>query len=103
MLAIQGMGKALMTMVLVGASALATGCAIHTQGPVKEVAYDFSDAALYDRAYAVSPQYETRDHEYAIVEGEAVAPVSAEVEADDAVDAMLGEAKMGEAVLEAVQ
>lgn len=38
-------------------AALSVGCAIHTQGPVKEVAYDFSDAHYYDRAYAPSPQY----------------------------------------------
>lgn len=35
----------------------AAGCAIHTQAPVKEVAYDFSDHDFYDRAYAPSPDY----------------------------------------------
>jgi hypothetical protein len=34
-----------------------SGCAIHSQGPIREVAYDFSDAHFYDRAYAPSPQY----------------------------------------------
>jgi hypothetical protein len=33
------------------------GCAIHSQSPVKEVAYDFSDRDFYDRAYAPSPHY----------------------------------------------
>lgn len=36
-------------------TSVATGCAIHTQGPIKEVAYDFSDRDFYDRAYAPSP------------------------------------------------
>ena len=48
--------------VVVGALALAsvgTGCAIHTQAPIREVAYDFSDAEFYDRGYASSPTYET--------------------------------------------
>ena len=47
--------------VAVALAALAVasgGCAIHTQGPIKEVAYDFTDHAFYDRAYAVSPAYE---------------------------------------------
>jgi hypothetical protein len=84
MQAIQGMGKALFTFALVAASALATGCAIHTQAPVKEVPYDFSDAAFYDRAYATSPAYETADHDYAPVEAEPVfAPMSAEVEGEE--------------------
>ena len=43
---------------LVALGALATGCAIHVQGQVKEVAYDFSDRDFYDRAYAPSPRYE---------------------------------------------
>ena len=36
---------------------LAVGCAIHVQGPVKEVAYDYSDAGYYDKAFAPSPKY----------------------------------------------
>jgi predicted acylesterase/phospholipase RssA len=35
----------------------ATGCAIHTQGDIREIAYDFSDRDFYDRAYAPSPKY----------------------------------------------
>jgi len=38
------------------------GCAIHTQGDIREIAYDFSDRDFYDRAYAPSPKYlETED------------------------------------------
>jgi hypothetical protein len=45
-----------------GAGLLGTGCAIHTQSPIKEIAYDFSDRDFYDRAYAPSPKYlETED------------------------------------------
>jgi hypothetical protein len=36
---------------------LGTGCAIHVQGAVKEVAYDFSDAGYYDKDFAASPRY----------------------------------------------
>jgi hypothetical protein len=46
---------------LVAALALSAGCAIHTQGPVKEVAYDFSDYHYYDRNYAPSPEYADRN------------------------------------------
>lgn len=34
---------------------LSQACTIHTQSPVREVAYDFSDYYFYDRAYAPSP------------------------------------------------
>lgn len=43
----------------------ATGCAVHSQAPIKEVAYDFSDADFYDRAYAPSPDYGPRVPELA--------------------------------------
>jgi|RhiMetdeSRZDD1v2_1073273.scaffolds.fasta_scaffold1627063_1 hypothetical protein len=39
-------------------AAIGTGCAIHSQAPIKEVAYDFSDFHYYDRSYAPSPEYE---------------------------------------------
>ena len=52
------MGKVAMTAVaLAMMTALGAGCAIHSQSPIKEIAYDFSDADFYDRAYAPSPQY----------------------------------------------
>jgi hypothetical protein len=44
-------------MAMVLSMASATGCAIRSQAPIKEVAYDFSDADFYDRAYAPSPEY----------------------------------------------
>ena len=49
-------------MVLLGT--VSSGCAIHTQSPIKEVAYDFSDADFYDRAYAPSPEYNDTYVEY---------------------------------------
>lgn len=59
------LGKAL---VVVAAAAMAAlsglGCAIHTQAPIKEVAYDFSDYHFYDRAYAPSPDYAQSYEEY---------------------------------------
>jgi hypothetical protein len=45
------------TLAVVATSLAIGGCAIHTQGPIKEVAYDFSDRDFYDRAYAPSPKY----------------------------------------------
>jgi hypothetical protein len=39
-------------------AALGSGCAIHSQAPIREVAYDFSDFEFYDRAYAPSPEYQ---------------------------------------------
>ena len=45
---------------LIAASLLA-GCTIQQRMPVREVAYDFSDYAYYDRPYAESPEYRT-DH-----------------------------------------
>ena len=39
------------------------GCAVHSQAPIKEVAYDFSDSAYYDRPFGTSPSYETADAE----------------------------------------
>lgn len=51
--------------VVMGAvTMLGTGCAIHSQAPIKEVAYDFSDADFYDRGYATSPAYEDDYVEY---------------------------------------
>ncbi len=51
-----------MLLLAVGMMAgLSSGCAIHLQAPIKEVAYDFSDRDFYDRAYAPSPQYEDGD------------------------------------------
>jgi hypothetical protein len=42
---------------VVAMAAAMFGCSIHTQAPIKEVAYDFSDRDFYDRAYAPSPDY----------------------------------------------
>lgn len=50
-------------LAMVVSMASATGCAIRTQAPIKEVAYDFSDADFYDRAYAPSPDYGPRGPE----------------------------------------
>jgi hypothetical protein len=58
------LAKGLGLLVVVVAS-VATGCTIHLQQPVKEVAYDFSDRDFYDRAYAPSPAYEARTPEIA--------------------------------------
>ncbi|MBW2453495.1 MAG: hypothetical protein JRI68_03245 [Deltaproteobacteria bacterium] len=43
---------------LLAVTSVAAGCAIHTQGPIKEVAYDFSDRDFYDRSYSPSPNYQ---------------------------------------------
>ena len=52
-------GKWAATLVgLLAVTSVATGCAIHTQAPIKEVAYDFSDRDFYDRSYAPSPTYQ---------------------------------------------
>ena len=42
------------------AATIGSGCAIHSQSPIKEVAYDFSDYDFYDRAYAASPDYASK-------------------------------------------
>jgi len=42
---------------LAGTGLAGLGCAIHTQAPIREIAYDFSDRDFYDRAYASSPKY----------------------------------------------
>ncbi|MBI4705554.1 MAG: hypothetical protein HY744_31050 [Deltaproteobacteria bacterium] len=58
MFAKKGRGKP--ASVIAGAVLAATmglGCAIHSQAPIKEIAYDFSDADFYDRAFAPSPDY----------------------------------------------
>ena len=62
-------------------AALSTGCAIHSQAPVREIAYDFSDADFYDRAYAASPQDVTNHSEYQVVSS--AEPVAAEATAAD--------------------
>jgi hypothetical protein len=59
-------GKILTVAALAMAGSLATGCAIHSQAPIKEVAYDFSDHAYYDRNYAPSPSYATQYQEYEV-------------------------------------
>ena len=52
-------GKWAATLVgLLAVTSVATSCAIHTQAPIKEVAYDFSDRDFYDRSYAPSPTYQ---------------------------------------------
>ena len=39
------------------AALFSIGCSIHAQAPIREVAYDYSDYAFYDRSYAPSPNY----------------------------------------------
>ena len=51
------MGKVATMAVALSMMALGAGCAIHSQSPIKEIAYDFSDADFYDRSYAPSPEY----------------------------------------------
>lgn len=63
-------GKAL-AMTLMAAS---TGCAVHTQAPIKELAYDFSDRDFYDRAYAPSPKYLEGNVDYAGVASASLGP-----------------------------
>jgi hypothetical protein len=45
---------------VLGAAMMATGllgCSVHSQAPIRQVAYDFSDHAYYDRDFAPSPNY----------------------------------------------
>jgi len=51
------LGFVLSALGLAAVATLSMGCAIHTQAPIKEVAYDFSDSDFYDRDYAPSPTY----------------------------------------------
>ena len=48
-----------------GTGLVSLGCAIHTQAPIREIAYDFSDRDFYDRAYAPSPKYLDPEEIYA--------------------------------------
>ena len=50
--------RSLLLIVATAASLLATGCTIQQRSPIREVAYDFSDYAYYDRPYAPSPEYQ---------------------------------------------
>jgi hypothetical protein len=59
-------GKALAIAMLGAMGSIAGGCAIHSTAPIKEVAYDFSDADFYDRDYAPSPNYEGEYQEYEV-------------------------------------
>lgn len=61
------LGKALSVAVLAVMGSMATGCAIHSQAPIKEVAYDFSDADFYDKDYAPSPNYQGAYQEYEVL------------------------------------
>jgi hypothetical protein len=49
---------------IAGAGLAAMGCAIHTQSPIREIAYDFSDRDFYDRSYAPSPKYAEAEAAY---------------------------------------
>ncbi len=49
--------KRVMSVFGVLAAGLMTGCAIHSQAPIKEVAYDFSDYESYGVAHGTSPEY----------------------------------------------
>ena len=51
--------RSLLLIVATAASLFATGCTIQQRSPIREVAYDFSDYAYYDRPYAPSPEYQT--------------------------------------------
>jgi hypothetical protein len=61
---------------IVGTAMMAAGllgCSVHSQAPVRQVAYDFSDHAYYDRDFAPSPNYSEAQGYY----GQAwVAPVA---------------------------
>jgi hypothetical protein len=59
-------GKALTILTLSVVGSMASGCAIHSQSPIKEVAYDFSDADFYDKDYAPSPNYEGEYQEFEV-------------------------------------
>ena len=61
------LGKALSVAVLAVMGSMATGCAIHSQAPIKEVAYDFSDADFYDKDYAPSPNYQAEYQEFEVL------------------------------------
>ena len=60
----------------------ASGCAIHEQGPVRAVAFDYSDAAYYDRTWSPSPVYGAID--YGTRPVEPVQKPSREVTCDEA-------------------
>lgn len=50
---------------LAAIQAVASGCAIRLQAPVREVSYDFSDADFYGRNYAPSPSYRVAGRQHA--------------------------------------
>ncbi len=60
-------GKMLTIAVVTAATTSITGCAIHSQSPIKEVAYDFSDADFYDKDYAPSPSYQGEYEEHEVL------------------------------------
>lgn len=53
--------RSLLLLVATASTLFATGCTIQQRSPIREVAYDFSDYAYYDRPYAQSPEYQ-RNH-----------------------------------------
>ena len=83
-----------LALVMGAVTMLGTGCAIHSQAPIKEVAYDFSDADFYDRAYAASPVYEDDYVEYREMR-EAYAKASAEAEEADEADGAPAAVELG--------
>ncbi|MBI4950870.1 MAG: hypothetical protein HY908_02475 [Myxococcales bacterium] len=46
-------------MAVIVAAVSSVGCAIHVQGPVREVARDYTDRDFYDRSFAPSPSYQS--------------------------------------------
>ncbi|MCC6521744.1 MAG: hypothetical protein IT373_03705 [Polyangiaceae bacterium] len=46
-------------MAVIVAALSSVGCAIHVQGPVREVARDYTDRDFYDRSFAPSPSYQS--------------------------------------------
>ncbi len=53
--------RSIVLIVATASTLFATGCTIQQRSPIREVAYDFSDYAYYDRPYAQSPEYQ-RSH-----------------------------------------
>ena len=53
------------TIGCVAALAMLAGCSVHSQAPIKQVAYDFSEYDYYDHPHAISPNYGAASQGYA--------------------------------------
>ena len=67
--------RSILLIVATASTLFGTGCTIQQRSPIREVAYDFSDYAYYDRPYAQSPEYQ-RSHS----DGPMNAPIQGAVE-----------------------